>query len=304
MEAAKDSVRSLFFLYRTELKAVFPDQETDQILCLLFEAWMGWSKAKIHLEMDASVPGAEMKNFLKALEELKTGKPVQYIIGMVSFADVHLKVAPGVLIPRPETEELVEWIYRDHKQLQYRDFSLLDIGTGSGCIPISLAKRFPELVATGIDISESALKIAAENADTSHCKVIFQQADILSIDSWHHFGTFDIIVSNPPYIPEDEKRMMAKNVLGFEPHSALFVPDKDPLKFYRAIVAFAIIHLARPGFLYFEIHEKYGKPVRELLQTAGYEKVVIGKDFHGKDRYARAEMRLSMTDQSYWHVEH
>lgn len=300
----KDSIRLLYSLFRRELCDLYPPQESDQILSILFEASLGWSKAKIHSKMDSVLPEKEIAYFLHALLQLKSGKPVQYITGMVEFSGVYIKVAPGVLIPRPETEELADLIYKDYRHLEFSEFSLLDIGTGSGCIAVSLAKRFEGLTVTGTDISPEALGIAEENASTNEAAVSFIKADILDKSSWTQFGTFDIIVSNPPYIPETDKKMMAVNVLEYEPHTALFVPDDDPLKFYRQIGLFGIHHLAKPGTLYLEIHERFGNEVKELLQSMGYERVLVIKDIHEKDRFVKAEIKLPMEDQSYWHVEH
>jgi len=217
--------------------------------------------------------------------ELKTGKPLQYVLGETHFYDCVIKVHPGVLIPRPETEELVDLIVNENAGFTG---TIIDIGTGSGCIAVALAVNFPLSQVTGIDISGPAIRTATENAKKNNATVSFLRADLFKIDP-SCIKNADIIVSNPPYVRNSEKQFMKKNVLAFEPHKALFVPDNDPLKFYRAILDLAGHILNPAGIIYFEINEAMGRPVRDLLELCNYREIKIIKDINGKDRIAKGE---------------
>jgi len=226
---------------------------------------------------------------------LQKGKPVQYILGQADFTGRTFHVEPGVLIPRPETAELCHWIAEDGKKeeslgsVSSKDMKkqILDICTGSGCIAITLALDFPDAEVTGWDISEDALRIAQENTETLEAKnVTLEHRDALSLPEEKE--TWDIIVSNPPYICEKEKADMAKNVLDYEPSIALFVPDEDPLRFYRAIAEFASLHLHHKGLLYFEINPLYEKETREMLEGFGFRDIETKEDSFGKKRMMRA----------------
>ncbi|MGE5424629.1 MAG: N5-glutamine methyltransferase family protein, partial [Syntrophothermus sp.] len=243
MENKAFSPRFLFLSARKELAHLYDEREIDQILFLLLEHLKGWNKISLHAKLEENLPIDDCVKLSSWLEQLQTGMPVQYIIGKVDFAGVKIGVNPSVLIPRPETGELVEFIINDQIQKLYTRFTLLDLCTGSGSIPIALAKKFPGLIASGIDISAGALATARENADLNSVHVEFQQSDILDRSRWAQFPMYDIIVSNPPYVPEKEKEIMQQNVLRHEPWEALFVPDEDPLVFYREISAFSFLHL-------------------------------------------------------------
>jgi release factor glutamine methyltransferase len=227
----------------------------------------------------------QIRTIMRFCRELKTGKPIQYVLGETVFYDCVIKVNPGVLIPRPETEEFVDLIVKENRGFSG---SLLDIGTGSGCIAIALAVNFPSSQVTGIDISGQAILTAKKNAENNNATVLFLKADLFKID---HSETkkADIIVSNPPYVRNSEKQLMKKNVLSFEPHKALFVPDNDPLKFYRAILNLARYILNPGGTVYFEINEAMGKPMHGLLESHQFHKIEILKDINGKDRIAKAK---------------
>ena len=218
-----------------------------------------------------------------ALKQLKEYTPIQHILGYEEFCELRFKVAPEVLIPRPETSELVEWI----KSETTKGAHILDIGTGSGCIAISLAKNIPDSNVTAWDISPEALSIAKENNTLNGTNVKFSQVDILSNNTTQHI--FDVIVSNPPYIKEVEKKDMHANVLNWEPHTALFVPDNDPLLFYRTIAKKAQTMLVEGGKLYFEINRAYGKETCQMLSDFGYKRIELRKDFADNDRMIRAE---------------
>lgn len=230
----------------------------------------------------------EQQHFLNINDRLIKAEPWQYVLGEADFYDLKFKVSNAVLIPRPETEELVYWIIQDAKK-QANDILILDIGTGSGCIPISLKKALPAAQIFGVDVSESALEIANLNSEKHQLKVDFQTLDILDKNAWNAFDKLDIIVSNPPYIPMNEKPLMRNNVLKFEPDIALFVENNDALLFYRTIAEFAQVHLKPNGFLYYEINENYGKATVDLLVKMGFSEVTLEQDMSGKDRMIRAK---------------
>lgn len=219
------------------------------------------------------------------VEELKLQKPIQYILGETEFFGITLKVNPNVLIPRPETEELVEWIIRSN---DHGFPSILDIGTGSGCIAIALAKHLPAARVFGVDISQEALALAKGNSIRANTSVNFIHADILSLPNPIEGSPFDIIVSNPPYVCESEKELMQPNVLEYEPHLALFVNDSEPLLFYKAIAQIAKMHLNPNGIIYCEINEAYGKETTEIFKDSGFNDIEVRKDINGKKRMLRA----------------
>ena len=217
-----------------------------------------------------------------AIERLQKHEPIQYILGYSDFCGLRFKVTPATLIPRPETSELVEWIANESNGTE----NILDIGTGSGCIAISLAHRMPQAEVSAWDISADALAVATENSKTNGCDIAFKQVDILAYEPTNKL--FDIIVSNPPYIKEVEKEQMEANVLDWEPHTALFVPDNDPLLFYRTIAQRATTMLRPGGKLYFEINRAYGKETVDMLSALGYTDIELRKDFAENDRMIRA----------------
>ncbi len=227
-------------------------------------------------------------------QRLLLHEPVQYVVGMTYFYDLKFHVNAGVLIPRPETEELVAWILEDHSKRQ--NLRILDIGTGSGCIPITLKAKAPNYEVFGLDLSEEALKIAQENAHLNQTEVSFQKIDILNKANWTPLPSYEIIVSNPPYIPLQEKALMAENVLAHEPEIALFVANEDPLIFYRTIIEFAKEHLVKGGWLYFETNEYNATEVEALCFKAGFFDIEKRKDLQGKDRMVRARYGTRNTD--------
>ncbi|MEI7498813.1 MAG: peptide chain release factor N(5)-glutamine methyltransferase [Bacteroidota bacterium] len=281
-------VKKLIQVFKSELFTYYPENEIMQILYILFEAFMGWPKTKVHLSFDSEIPENEMRAFKHALDELKSGKPIQYILGRTVFNGSKLIVNESVLVPRPETEELCLIIKSDHRLKPYHKFSILDIGTGSGCISIDLKRYFPDSSVTGIDSSPAAIEIAKTNAGNNGCEISFIKSDILNDDDNLKLALFDVIVSNPPYVLESEKQFMHRNVIDFEPESALFVPDNNPLLYYRAIADFAREHLTPQGLLFFEINEKYGEDICRLLLSFGFEKAEVLIDINGKDRFVRA----------------
>jgi release factor glutamine methyltransferase len=298
------TVKIIFDAFKNTLSSHYQETEIIQFVYILFEEWVGWSKTDVHLNLQKTVEGEKAEQFWDALVRLERNEPVQYIIGYTYFLDLKIKVRPGILIPRPETAELVSMILQDIQHRQYENLSILDIGTGSGCIPIAIKKKFPCMDVSTLDISADNLSNAAVNAQMNDCTLNFIADDILHHENWSRYPGYEIIVSNPPYVTQSEAALMHPNVLEFEPHMALFVSDADPLKFYQAIGEFAFSHLIRPGKLYLEINERFGGEICKLLGSTGFDRSEVFKDIHGKDRFIRAEVKSTMLDTSYWNVEH
>lgn len=235
------------------------------------------------LKDKVTLTAEEEEKVADALERLKAQEPIQYILGYSDFCGLRFAVNPSVLIPRPETSELVEWIAAESRTA----VEILDIGTGSGCIAISLASKLPNANVTAWDISPQALAVAQSNSTANGCNLLFEQRDILTCPPSDK--KFDIIVSNPPYIKECEKVAMEDNVLLWEPHLALFVPDSDPLLFYRTIAQKALAMLTKGGKLYFEINREHGNDTVSMLQELGYKNITLRKDFADNDRMVCGE---------------
>ncbi len=268
---------------KNELNQFYPANEIRGFVRLIMEKVYGLSYTDMLVSRDLDLKDTGHREIEKIVARLKKHEPVQYILGETEFFGLKLKVAPGVLIPRPETEELVQWIGESEINSSAK---ILDIGTGSGCIALAIKTVFHGAFVTGLDISETALSIARENAGFNKLDCTFFQADILRWKerSWPHY---DVVVSNPPYVRESEKRMMEKNVLDHEPVGALFVPDHDSLIYYRHIAAFARKNLCSGGWLFFEINEFLGKEMKELLAGFDFRQVEIRKDINGRDRMLR-----------------
>lgn len=276
------TLRSLFTTYSEKLQPIYGKQEAESLLFWLFEAFL--KKGKMDLLKDEAL--AEIpENLQTAFSQLLEKKPIQYILGEAPFYGRAFKVNASVLIPRNETEELVHLIIKENKKLNLR---ILDIGTGSGCIPISLALEIPSSKVFALDISKEALDVAKENAKNHEASIDFFQIDILSEEI--PINELDIIVSNPPYVCESEKSLMHENVLNFEPHLALFVKDNDPLVFYKIIAQKAKSALKSSGKLYFEINEALGQKVKDLLEEQGYKEISVLKDLNNKDRMVKAAL--------------
>lgn len=281
------SVNELYLVFVEKLKNIYDEREAANIADWVFESTAGLNRMKRlmskHDELEVNVSEVLQRQ----LSELLTHKPVQYVLGEVFFYKLKLKVNEHVLIPRPETEELVEWVSEFLKESKTSDFSVIDIGTGSGCIPISLKKNFSSINITAIDVSEDALSLAKENAMIHNTIVSFQQIDFLDRKQWERLNNYDIIISNPPYIPQHEKASLDRNVTDFEPHIALFVPDNNPLLFYRKIISFAKDHLKSGGHVVLEIHENYSKEIEKLFSENDWN-ITIKKDIYGRERMAKA----------------
>jgi release factor glutamine methyltransferase len=277
-------VKSLKSHFNKTLSEFYPNTEIQSFFNLLSEQILNMKRIDVSQNLYSVVSGKKYDKFLKAIVGLKKHKPIQYILGDTEFYGLVFKVSPSVLIPRPETEELVDWIIKDSKEKQ--NISILDIGTGSGCIAVTLAKKLPNAKLFALDVSAEALKLATINAETNEVEVEFIEADILDWD----FGDlkFDIIVSNPPYVRELEKEAMSANVLNYEPHLALFVKDDDALLFYRTITDVANKILKPKGQLFFEINENLGEDTKQLLVDAGYENIELKQDVFDKNRMLKA----------------
>ena len=272
---------------KDSLATHYPESELRGFNNWILEYLFDYSSmdALIHAEKDLS--DKDIKNVKRIVTLLKQEKPIQQIVGYAWFYGHKFMVNQHVLIPRPETEELVDWILKDKPENK----SILDIGTGSGCIPITLALNSNAQVSS-VDISDLAIKQAQENAKLLKASVDFIQADILAEESSENLDTYDIIVSNPPYVLESDKEMMTNNVLDNEPHLALFVPDIDALRFYRAIADIATKRLNHNGILYFEINEKKGQETVGILKEKGFSDIELREDLQGKDRMVKAVWKL------------
>jgi release factor glutamine methyltransferase len=268
-----------------ELNKIYPVQESLNLVNWLLLSVAGIEKKDFILDPGRLVDEKIKAELLEKLEELLAYKPIQYITGIAYFHDLELEVNPTVLIPRPETEELVQWVADEYKEKT--GLKVLDIGTGSGCIILALGNLLKEPDLKAVDISESALKTALANAGKYRMNVAFKKIDILKEKEWDGLGDYDLIVSNPPYVRESESAGMKANVLDYEPSLALFVPDNDPLIFYRAIARFSGVRLLENGRLYLEINESLGKEVKVLLEDEGFSDILIRKDMSGKDRMVR-----------------
>lgn len=269
-----------------ELQPLYDEREAKQMASWLIEDFFNISTFQIQYNelIDWSIEREEKIN--DAIKRLKKNEPIQYITEKAHFFGLEFKVSPSTLIPRPETEELVDWILQENKGNPTAH--MLDIGTGSGCIPISIQKKMPLSNLKSIDISKEALTIAQENNQRLNTKVTFYKKDILK-ELLTEFEKFDAIVSNPPYIREFERELMHENVLKYEPHLALFVDNHTPLVFYKRITFLATKALKKGGKLYFEINESFGRETALLLKNAGFSTVEIIKDLQGKDRIVKGE---------------
>lgn len=269
-----------------KLTTIYDKSEASQITDWVMEQLTGSKKAERMVYKNEIITIEEELLLHQYSERLLQHEPVQYVLNEAWFSNMKFYVDKNVLIPRPETEELVEWIISNCK-FPVDELKILDIGSGSGCIPISLKKRIRKAEVWSFDISEGALTVAQKNAGDLGQEVNFIQLDFLDQHSWKKLPKFDIIVSNPPYIPEKDKQTMQPNVLEYEPETALFVPDNDALIFYKAIAEFGKTHLEKSGSVFMEIHESLGKEVAELFQQASYS-TEIKKDMQEKDRMIKA----------------
>jgi release factor glutamine methyltransferase len=279
--------------YRTqfiqELSPIYDAGEAESFFYLILEEKQQLKRIDLALNSDLTFSNEEIQLWNSILEKLQQEIPIQYILGKTSFYGLNFEVNATVLIPRPETEELVEWIIKSNLNIQIlNDSKILDIGTGSGCIAISLAKNISNAQVFAIDISERALATAKKNAEINEVNVTFIQKNILETEDLEQ--KFEIIVSNPPYVRELEKQEIKKNVLDNEPHLALFVEDNDALIFYRKIAELALKNLSPKGQLFFEINQYLGREMMELLEKMGFKNIELRKDIYGNDRMIRCSI--------------
>lgn len=283
MKVPNNKLSSLktYFIQSLEASRI---SEASNYFSYLVDAWLDISKSDLILNPDLEISESEILRFFYALKDLKKNRPIQYVAGVSWFYGLKIGVREGVLIPRPETEELVDWVVNEAKDAKV----IVDIGTGSGCIPLSIKSKLAKPNIIGLDISEDALNIATENAEILGLDVKFDKFNALDWKEYSLFPKADIIVSNPPYIPESDKKMMHDNVLYFEPSLALFVEDEAPLVFYKSIADFAIQNLVESGSLFFEIHESFGEKTKIMLESKGFKNIELRKDLQGKDRMIKA----------------
>lgn len=269
------------------LSGIYDSEEILSFFYILSEDILNLKRVDIAMRLDQDISVNQIEIFDKVKQRLEKQEPIQYILGQSDFYGMSFKVSPDVLIPRPETEELVDWIIKD--QSKKTSLTILDIGTGSGCIAVSLAKNLPKSRVYAIDVSEQALEIAKENAKNNKVEVTFIKEDILKVESL--FQKFDIIVSNPPYVREIEKQEMKPNVLHNEPSLALFVSDKNPLLFYEKIAILANEKLNNDGMLYFEINQYLSFETKKRIEEIGFISVEVREDIYGNKRMIRACVR-------------
>ena len=272
--------------FTTVLQGVYDKEEVHCFFYILCDFFLQYSRFEVSMALDTTVSAKNITAFDMALLRLKKQEPIQYILGCTAFYGLTFKVNEHTLIPRPETEELVDWVLSNlHDQDSILD--ILDIGTGSGCIAISLAKNIPTARVSGLDISEKALEVAQENAVKNQVLVSFCKKDILETTALKN--RYDVMVSNPPYVRQLEKKAMNANVLDYEPGLALFVPNEDPLLFYRKIAQLAMVSLQTRGWLYFEINEYLSKEMDVLLKEIGFANIEIKKDFREVPRMIKCQ---------------
>lgn len=260
-------------------------EEAQSIAAILLEGLCGMGQIDLLVNKEFDYEQELENNVSQAIERLKLNEPIQYILGKAHFYGRDFIVNPNVLIPRRETEELIHLILHDHPNFNGK---ILDIGTGSGCIPITLRLELPQAVVTSVDISAEAIKVASQNAIVLNAKVSFQEVNVLSASAFP--DKYNIIVSNPPYVMEKEKKKMQENVLDHEPHLALFVEDDDPLIFYHDIIKKATESLNNKGKLYFEINEQFGNEVVSEMEQNNFQNVEVIKDMQGKDRIVKGQL--------------
>lgn len=280
-------IKEAYQLLQSSLAVLYDNRESSNIADLVMEEITGWERSKRIIYNDQPLNDQQAQLYKTYRNALLQGKPVQYVLGYAWFNGMRFSVDERVLIPRPETEELVASVQEHCARLDKdKDYiiQLLDIGTGSGCIAIALKKLFPHWNVWAMDKSSGALEIAKKNAANLEVQVEFREGDILQEAKSDHLPAFDIIVSNPPYIPKEDITAMHKNVLDHEPHLALFVNNGDPLQFYKAIVDFSAHHLLRGGMLFFETHEHHARDVSRLMEANEFEDVEVKKDMQGKER--------------------
>ena len=292
MKIASNKLSDLYEFYKTELSSIYDNDELYAIFELVCEHYLSYSKTDTRLKFHENLNQSDVLKIYDTAKALKIGTPIQYIFGEAHFYNLKFKVNSSTLIPRPETEELVDLIIKQSLITHHSSLiSILDIGTGSGCIPITLKKNIPNSKVTGIDISEQALEVAKSNAIKNNVDVEFIKLDILSQLITHN-STFNTIVSNPPYVLNSEAKQMDARVLEHEPHLALFVEDTDPIIFYKRIIDLCTKYLQEKGYLYFELNPMYANDVKNYANDSKiFNFTEIVKDMSGKERFLKAQKK-------------
>jgi len=284
-------LKDLAVQFSNSLSSTYGKQEADAIFLLVIDQLLKYTRSDYLRNKEEVIPEHQLKELLDIESQLTTGRPLQYVLGETFFYGLPFKVNPAVLIPRPETEELVEWVLEQAMltEISGGTMRIIDIGTGSGCIAVSLKKNLPHSKVTALDVSPEALATAASNATLNQVEVNFINADIRAFTTDQKF---DVIVSNPPYITMEEQQSMHENVLSHEPHLALFVANERPLEFYEVIADFAWTNLSDFGYLFFEINENLGKETIEMLTIKSFINITLKKDMQGKDRMICCQKRI------------
>ena len=283
MEVRTNKIEDVRNHYRKKLTGLYAGHESDILIYQLLTEFTGFSKAELLARQDERITESELLKIHFGVKELLKNKPIQYVLGKAEFYDLTFKVNSKVLIPRPETEELVHLVIKNFSTKQ--PLKIIDIGTGSGCIAITLKKYFPECEVTAIDVSEFALDVAQQNALLNKTEISFKKLDFLQRQEREMLGNFDLVVSNPPYVRPSEKTAMNKNVLDYEPVQALFVPENDPLIFYRAIAAFCHKHLLKGGQLFCETNQYLQDEILNILKEGKFEKLRAEFDMNRNFRF-------------------
>ena len=293
MKIATNKLSDLYEFYKNELSSIYDEGELYSVFELVCEKYLDYSKQQVKQHFQENINQSNLINIYNAGVELKKGTPIQYILKEAYFYDLSFNVSNAVLIPRPETEELVDLIIKQHQQKTSNNqtINILDIGTGSGCIPVTLKKHLPQAKVFGIDISEKVLEVAKSNALKNNVEVEFLNLNILKQPIPHN-STFNIIVSNPPYVLNSEAKQMDTRVLEHEPHLALFVEDNDPIIFYKRIIDLCDKHLAEQGWLFFELNPMYAIDVKNYANASKiFNFTEILNDMSGKQRFLKAQKK-------------
>lgn len=277
----KDVIRHI----KDELNNIYPERETNSLIEIILDHVVKLKKTDLLINREQTITYQQFKKIEDITKQLKKQKPIQQILGETEFYNITLKIKPHILIPRQETEELVDWIIKDAPV--QKKLKILDVGTGSGCIAIALAKNLPLASVTALDHKQEIIDIAKENAQLNDVGIRFICSNILDEELPNE--TYDLIVSNPPYVRPSERKFMKRNVLDFEPYEALFVKDHDPLIFYRKIIQLAGEHLTANGFFYFEINERLGQEMIRLMKKHNFRNIYLKKDLNNKDRMIKAQ---------------
>ncbi len=269
---------------KKELANLYPENELSGFITLIFSSICGLSFTDQVIKKEYKVSKIQLLEIEKTVKRLKNYEPIQYVLGETEFFGLTFQVNPSVLIPRPETEELVDWILKSEIK---NSSEIIDIGTGSGCIAIALKKNLPACLVSAVDVSSEAIHTAMINAKQNTTDILFIEQNILEWEA-HQWEKYDVVVSNPPYVRELEKKFMSQNVLGYEPNLALFVADSNPLLFYETIIRFSVSNLNKGGWVFFEINEIFGEQICQLFEKFHFSEIELRKDINGKNRMIKA----------------